>query len=167
MLVVLQLLISAFLSAAVMSSSASNRVLDACLGNYEQHFEKSNGFRVCIIGGLWQKIMCRSSVILHLLFSSNILELYFLYVCCKTIKDQTKKSEKLIGKKEFEVRKRYAYFITLSPWQVFHLNVKPKIFWACQSWKFFIGKTQQKCVALGSPRLHRPLLNCRHTRDGI
>ena len=46
-LVFLQFLIPALLTASILLSSPSTRTLDACLGNYEQHFAKSSGFQVC------------------------------------------------------------------------------------------------------------------------
>ena len=109
-MVVLQFLIPALLTASILPSSPATRTLDACLGNYEQHFEKSSGFQVCTVGGSWQKILCQISVIIHSVFSSNVLEAIFLYKCFNTVKNQTEKSQKMIGDKAYDVRKRYVTF---------------------------------------------------------
>ena len=82
-------------------------LLDACLGNYEQHFAKSNGFQVCTVGSPWQKVFCQMSRVTHFFLSSNILEAFFLYICFNKVKNETEKSKKMIGRKAFEVRKRY------------------------------------------------------------
>ena len=103
----LQFLIAALLTASILPSSPSTRTLDACLGNYEQHFAKSSGFQVCTVGRSWQKIICQISVIIHSVFSSNVLEAIFLYKCFNTVKNQTEKSKKMIGDQAYNVRKRY------------------------------------------------------------
>ena len=108
-LVFLQFLIPALLTASILTSSPSTRILDACLGNYEQHFAKSSGFQVCTVGRSWQKILCQISVIIHSVFSSNVLEAIFLYICFNTVKHQTEKSQKMIGDKAYDVRKRYVH----------------------------------------------------------
>ena len=82
--------------------------LNVCLGNYEQYFVKpQDGIQACNVGESWQRILCVLSVIIHSLFSSNILDAFFLFLCFNKIKYQTEKSKELIGEKAYDVRKRY------------------------------------------------------------
>ena len=112
-MVVCQFLISGCLSMSLLISSPNTRVLDICLGNYEQDFLKSSGVQVCTIGKSWQRILCVSSLIIHTVMSSNVLDAIFLYICFNKIKHQTEKLKKIIGKKAYELRKRYVwYFVT-------------------------------------------------------
>ena len=106
-MVVCQFLISGCLSMSLLISSPNTRVLDICLGNYEQDFLKSSGVQVCTIGKSWQRILCVSSLIIHTVMSSNVLDAIFLYICFNKIKHQTEKLKKIIGKKAYELRKRY------------------------------------------------------------
>ena len=92
---------------SLLISSPNTRVLDICLGNYEQDFLKSSGVQVCTIGKSWQRILCVSSLIIHTVMSSNVLDAIFLYICFNKIKHQTEKLKKIIGKKAYELRKRY------------------------------------------------------------
>ena len=106
-MVVCQFLISGCLSISLLISSPNTRVLDICLGNYEQDFLKSSGVQVCTIGKSWQRILCVSSLIIHTVLSSNVLDAIFLYICFNKIKHQTEKVKKMIGEKAYELRKRY------------------------------------------------------------
>ena len=106
-MVVCQFLISGCLSMSLLISSPNTRVLDICLGNYEQDFLKSSGVQVCTIGKSWQRILCVSSLVIHTVMSSNVLDAIFLYICFNKIKHQTEKLKKIIGKKAYELRKRY------------------------------------------------------------
>ena len=106
-MVVCQFLISGCLSMSLLISSPNTRVLDICLGNYEQDFLKSSGVQVCTIGKSWQRILCVSSLIIHTILSSNVLDAIFLYICFNKIRHQTEKLKKMIGKKAYELRKRY------------------------------------------------------------
>ena len=81
--------------------------LNACLGNYVQYFVKPSGFQVCIVGNSWQRILCWFSFIIHTLIASNVLDAILLYVCLNKVKHQTEKSKELIGRKAYELRKRY------------------------------------------------------------
>ena len=106
-MVVCQFLISGFLSMSLLISSPNTRILDICLGNYEQDFLKSSGVQVCTIGKSWQRILCVSSLVIHTVLSSNVLDAIFLYICFNKIRHQTEKLKKMIGKKAYELRKRY------------------------------------------------------------
>ena len=92
----------------MLTLSPPTPTLNACLGNYEQYFVKPSGFQVCIVGDLWQKILCWLSYIIHTLIASNLLDAVLLYLCFNKVKHQTEKSKEMIGKKAYEVRKRYA-----------------------------------------------------------
>ena len=48
-----------------------------------------------------------SSVIIHSIFSSNILDAILLYSIFSKVKYQTEKSKRMIGEKAYGVRKRY------------------------------------------------------------
>ena len=91
----------------MLTSSPATYTLNACLGNYVQYFEKPSGFQVCIVGNSWQRILCWFSFIIHTLIASNALDAILLYVCFNKIKHQTEKSKELIGRRAYEVRKRY------------------------------------------------------------
>ena len=96
---------------SLLISSPNTRVLDICLGNYEQDFLKSSGVQVCTIGKSWQRILCVSSLIIHTVLSSNVLDAIFLYICFNKIKHQTEKLKKMIGEKAYELRKRYVTYL--------------------------------------------------------
>ena len=106
-MVICQFLIPCCLTVSILTSSSEYLTLDACLGKYEQYFVKSSGIQVCIDGKSWQKILCMLSLIIHAIFSSNVLDAIFLYICFTKVKSQTEKAKTMIGKKAYEVRKRY------------------------------------------------------------
>ena len=91
----------------MLTSSPATYTLDACLGNYVQYFVKPSGFHPCIVGNTLQRILCWFSFLIHTLIASNVLDAILLYVCFNKIKHQTEKSKELIGRKAYEVRKRY------------------------------------------------------------
>ena len=91
----------------MLTSSPATYTLDACLGNYVQYFVKPiSGFQVCK-SDYWQRILCWFSFSIHTLIASNVLDAILLYVCFNKIKHQTEKSKELIGRRAYEVRKRY------------------------------------------------------------
>ena len=91
----------------MLTSSPATYTLDACLGNYVQYFVKPiSGFQVCKSDS-WQRILCWFSFSIHTLIASNVLDAILLYVCFNKVKHQTEKSKEMIGKKAYEVRKRY------------------------------------------------------------
>ena len=93
---------------SLLTLSPATYTLNACLGNYVQYFVKpSSGFQVCIVGNSWQRILCWFSFIIDTLIASNALDAILLYVCFNKVKLQTEKSKELIGRKAYEVRKRY------------------------------------------------------------
>ena len=106
-LLILQVFFSAYLTISILLSTPNNRSLDVCLGNYEQYFSQTNGNKVCTRGLFIQRVICNISVMIHLILSSNIPEAVMLYFCFITINESTKKSLNLIGKKSYEIRKRY------------------------------------------------------------
>ena len=104
---VCQFLIPCCLTVSIHSSTPETLTLDICLGNYEKYFVKSSGVQVCTVGKSWQKILCMLSVIIHSIFSSNVLDAIFLYIIFTKVKYQTEKSKRIIGEKAYGVRKRY------------------------------------------------------------
>ena len=108
-----QILIPCYLSVSVLTFSQESMNLDVCLGNYEQYFVRtynSYGIQVCDVGKSWQRILCGLSVVIHLIFSSNVLDAFFLFLCFNKIKYQTEKSKELIGERAYDVRKRYVIY---------------------------------------------------------
>ena len=93
------------LTIIIVGFSPDNRSLDACLGNYEIHFDEIRGNKVCTLGTRIEKSICSGSVFIHFLLSSNILEAYLLYKCFQAIAKQTEKSAPMIGKKSYQIRK--------------------------------------------------------------
>ena len=91
----------------MLTLSPETPTLNACLGNYEQYFVKSSGYQVCIVDNSWLRILCWFSYTIQTLIASNLLDAILLYVCFNKVKHQTEKSRKMIGKKAYEVRKRY------------------------------------------------------------
>ena len=91
----------------MLTLSPATPTLNACLGNYEQYFVKSSGYQVCIVDNSWLRILCWFSYTIQTLIASNLLDAILLYVCFNKVKHQTEKSRKMIGKKAYEVRKRY------------------------------------------------------------
>ena len=104
---VCQFLIPCCLTVSMLISTPENLTLDICLGNYEKYFVKSSGVQVCTVGKSWQKVLCMLSVIIHSIFSSNVLDAIFLYIIFTKVKYQTEKSKRMIGEKAYGVRKRY------------------------------------------------------------
>ena len=93
----------------MLTLSPATYTLNACLGNYVQYFVKPSGFQVCIVGNSWQRILCWFSFIIHTLIASNVLDAILLYVCFNKVKHQTEKSKELIGRKAYDLRKRYVF----------------------------------------------------------
>ena len=92
----------------MLTLNPASYTLNACLGNYVQYFVKpKSGFQVCIVGNSWQRILCWFSFIIHTLIASNVLDAILLYICFNKVKHQTEKSKELIGRKAYELRKRY------------------------------------------------------------
>ena len=91
----------------MLTLSPATPTLNACLGNYEQYFVKSSGYQVCIVDNSWLRILCWFSYTIQTLIASNLLDAILLYVCFNKIKHQTEKSKELIGRRAYEVRKRY------------------------------------------------------------
>ena len=106
-----------------MTSTPETLTLDICLGNYEQYFVKSSGVQVCVVGQSWQRILCMLSVIIHLIYSSNILDAILLYIIFTKVKHQTEKSKTMIGQKAYGVRKRYVLWV-----QLLIFNSSPNLF---------------------------------------
>ena len=106
---VCQFLIPCCLTVSIHSSTPETLTLDICLGNYEKYFVKSSGVQVCTVGKSWQKILCMLSVIIHSIFSSNVLDAILLYIIFTKVKYQTEKSKELIGRKAYDLRKRYVF----------------------------------------------------------
>ena len=50
LLVVCHWIFPALLTVSILTSCPADRTLDACLGNYEEHFVKSSGYQVCTEG---------------------------------------------------------------------------------------------------------------------
>ena len=94
----------------MLTLSPATPTLNACLGNYEQYFVKSSGYQVCIVDSSWQRILCWFSYAIQTLIASNLLDAILLYVCFNKVKHQTEKSKEMIGKKAYEVRKRYVTY---------------------------------------------------------
>ena len=105
-MVSLQLLLSVFLTVSILYSSPDSRSLDVCLGNYERHFTKNSGYKVCFNGNLLIRSFCNLSVLLHILLSSNLIEAFFLYSCFKEIRTQDENVKDLLGEKQYLRRKR-------------------------------------------------------------
>ena len=91
----------------MLTLNPASYTLNACLGNYVQYFVKPSGFQVCIVGNSWQRILCWFSYAIQTLIASNLLDAILLYVCFNKVKHQTEKSKELIGRKAYELRKRY------------------------------------------------------------
>ena len=51
--------------------------------------------------------LCDVSVLLHGIITSNTAEAFFLYFCCKAIREQTEVAYDLIGPTQYQRRKRY------------------------------------------------------------
>ena len=94
------------LTVNILLWSPDNRSLDACLGNFERHFSETIGNLPCSIGSNWQKNICKGSILLHTVLSSNIPEAFLLYKCFEFIKKQTEKSHELIGEEKYRIRKK-------------------------------------------------------------
>ena len=89
----------------VFLGSESNRVLDACLGNFHKHYEKS-GTQLCTSEDFFRNMICRVSFTFYSLLSSNIPEAFLLFKCFNKIKEQTDKSQTMIGEASYQQRRR-------------------------------------------------------------
>lgn len=99
------MILALFFTINILGSTPENRSLSACLGNYERHFVEIEGNKIRTIGTSMEKFLCKSSVIIANVLSSNILEAFLLYFCFKAIKKQTEKSANWIGEKSYRIRK--------------------------------------------------------------
>lgn len=98
--------LSTLLAIVILQASPSPRNLDACLGHYEQHFYADMGQNVCTAGGFVLNILCKMSILLHMILSSNIPEAFMLYACFKAIRDQNERAKDMISEKHYHLRKR-------------------------------------------------------------
>lgn len=110
----------------MLTSSASNRNLDACLGNYEVHFDEDLGNTVCIYGSFLRVFWCKIAVLIHMTLSSNVPEAFLLYFCFKAIQKQNEKVKELIGENHYIKRKRdngIVISISIIQWVLEMINV--------------------------------------------
>lgn len=105
-LVALQILLSLLVAGVILQASPSTRYLDGCLGAYEQHYLTDIGHDVCTVGGFVLNPLCKISILIHMIISSNIAEAFMLYACFKAIRDQNEKARQLISEKHYNLRKR-------------------------------------------------------------
>ena len=88
--------------------------------------------------------LCDISVLLHGIITSNTAEAFFLYFCCKAIREQTEVAYDLIGPTQYQRRKRYRILNFKSHtthYPFFHRqitqNVSTKWVPKSSSWKVF------------------------------
>ena len=88
--------------------------------------------------------LCDVSVLLHGIITSNTAEAFFLYFCCKAIREQTEVAYDLIGPTQYQRRKRYRILNFKSHtthYPFFHRqitqNVSTKWVPKSSSWKVF------------------------------
>ena len=89
------MILSAFGSMIVLLATHDVINQDACLGQFEQHYGKSGGFKICNQGGLLLKTLCKLTAMCHTIVSYNVPETFLLYFCFRAITEQTenKKTE--------------------------------------------------------------------------
>lgn len=102
----LQMALSIACTCFIFESVPTPRNVDACLGHYELHYDKDAGQSICPLGGILVTSLCKISVLIHIITSSNIPEAFMLYACFKAIRDQNEKVKDMIGEKHYSLRKR-------------------------------------------------------------
>ena len=80
--------------------------LAICLGEgYHNYF--STQYHFCYYDNTLAKVSCQFWFYLLAIFSSNILDFYWMYSCIKKLKDETEATKDMTSKEAYVRRKRY------------------------------------------------------------
>ena len=80
--------------------------LALCLGKAYKDYFTTEYLHCSVYENVFARYGCRIWSYILLLLMSNFLDVYFVFQCTKSIKDQTEESKSMISKKDYIIRKR-------------------------------------------------------------